>query len=219
MRDYRDVELSELPDFALETLTAMVDDEGKWSDDENDHPTKYGIRELVARRFGWEREVREIEYNDAMRMWALHSWYGPRYDLVAQQSYLIAKQVMDTSGPAGTAQATRHLQTMLNDLNDPVSTGGNRYGIDLKVDGLMGFNTSRRLESYLDHRGVEGDGVLALAVNAFQLKHMSLTAAKNPGKRDFIYGWWHKRVYLDVVEIMEYMKTATSIKKHNYGYA
>ena len=218
MRLYTDVVLEELPDFFKTELVHILEKEGEWSDDENDHPTKYGIRELVAKQCGWHGDIRNMSKEDASRCWALHSWYWPRYDLIAQQSYLIAKQVLDTSGPAGTSQATRHLQTMLNDVNDPVSSGGNRYGVDLEVDGLIGWNTSQRLGKYLDHRGVEGEGVMALAANAFQLKHMSLTAAKNPGKRDFIYGWWHRRVYEDTVEIIEYMKTATTIKRHGFTH-
>lgn len=210
---YSDVHLNDLPDFAFKFLEEMIKDEGEWSDDENDWPTKWGIRQLIADKYGYIGRLKDLSYNDAFRMWALHSWYEPRYDLIAQQSYLCAKHIMDTSGPAGDRQATRHLQELLNGFNDPHKEAS-RYGSDLKVDGLIGLNTSERLRQYLDHRGVIGDGVLAVAINAFQLNHFRATANKNIGKRDFIFGWYHRRVYEDLLEIFEYMKTATRIKRH-----
>ena len=210
---YKRQALSELPDFYTQITDDILIKEGEWSDDENDHPTKHGIRQLIADKCGWEKPLRDLDVISARKCWALHSWYWPRYDLIAQQSYMTAKHVIDTSGPAGRTQATRHLQQMLNNLN-----ARNQYGPDLSEDGLIGLNTSSRLGSYLNHRGVEGDAVLSFAVNAFQLRHMSLTAIKNPGKRDFIFGWWRERCYKDVIDIIEYMKTAKEVRRHNYTH-
>lgn len=213
MQVYTDVELLELPDFFSVILDDIIDKEGEWSDDENDHPTRYGIRQLVADKCGYAKPLRSMSLIDAKKCWALHSWYWPRYDLIAQQSYMVAKHVIDTSGPAGISQATKHLQTMLNNLNSK-----NRYGPDLTEDGLIGLNTSMRLGAYLDHRGVEGDAVLAFAINAFQLRHMSLTAVKNVGKRDFIFGWWRERCFKDARDIYDYSNSATEVKRHNFTH-
>ena len=145
--------------------------------------------------------------NDAARCWALHSWYWPRYDLIAQQSLLVTKHVIDTSGPAGRAQANRHLQTMLNNFNDPVETDAgevNRYGDDLKVDGIMGWKTSQRMDEFLNHRQLKGECLLAFACNCFQLRHFSKTAEVNEGKRDYTFGWWWNRCFTDCPEIFEH---------------
>lgn len=216
MRIYTDVVLQELPQFFLEWIEKNFEEEGEWSDDKNDHPTKHGIRQMVADLCGWKGNLRDMSKEDAAKCWALHSWYWPRYDLLAQQSLLIAKHIMDTSGPAGTNQATKHIQTMLNNMNDPVDNQGFRYGADLKVDGLMGYKTSVRMENFLEHRKVPGECLLAFAVNAFQLRHFSMTADRNIGKRDFTFGWWMERCFKDCPEIFDYYlknKNGT-VKRH-----
>ena len=201
MRLYSDVNLKKLPLFFQEELENILDKEGEWSNDKYDHPTKWGIIQSTANMVGWKGNIEDIGKNDARKMWAIHSWYMPRYDIIAQVSQLVCKHTIDTSGPAGMSQANRHLQRLLNAMNDPVDSGGYRYGEDLDVDGLIGNKTAERLSAYLEHRKTNGEVILAMAINAVQLAHMLLTSEKNPGKRDFSYGWWDKRVHEDLVEL------------------
>ena len=60
MQKYTDVVLDELPDFAHNYLIEMVDDEGEWSNDDNDWPTKWGIRQLIATKYGYTGPLREL---------------------------------------------------------------------------------------------------------------------------------------------------------------
>lgn len=203
MRLYSDVNLDKIPFFFQQILEDILHKEGEWSNDKYDHPTKWGIIQSTADMTGWRGKIEDIGREDAKKMWAIHSWYMPRYDVIAQVSPLICKHVIDTSGPAGMSQANRHLQRLLNCMNDPVDGGGFRYGEDLDVDGLIGAKTASRIAAYLGHRGTEGEFIMAAAVNAMQLSHFVLTAEKNEGKRDFSYGWWKNRVSNDLAEIYE----------------
>ena len=131
MHLYSDVVLAELPTFFLNILEEILEKEGEWSDDKNDHLTKWGIIEATAKSCGWYRPVAEIDRDTAAKMWAIHSWYRPRYDLIAAHSLLITWAVIDSSGPAGTPASNKHFQRLLNSLNDPVEEGY-RYGVDLQ---------------------------------------------------------------------------------------
>ena len=203
MKLYSDIQLEKLPHFIDSELENILTKEGEWSDDENDHPTKWGIIQATANACGYEGDLKDLSKHDAKRCWAIHSWYGPRYDLIYQVSPEVCKHVMDTSGPAGVSLANKHLQRLLNVLNDPVgpNPGEFRYGPDLTADGLIGAKTAERLKAYLDHRGKEGESVFIVAINAMQLSHYVLVAEKNSGKRDFSYGWWKNRVFNDLNQV------------------
>jgi len=203
VRVYSDVDLDKLPSFAYEELVRILDREGEWSNDKHDHPTKWGIIQATADACGITKPLHEITYTEALQCWALGWWFNSRYDMVAQVSELICSQIIDTSGPAGVSQGTKHMQNMLNQLNDPVDAGGNRYGVDLEEDGLIGGKTVSRLQAYISHRGQEGIFIFAMIMNAYQASHYRFTAERNEGKRDFIFGWWRERVFRDMVAIAE----------------
>ena len=201
MRLYSDVVLEELPGFFLVMLEDILEKEGEWSNDENDHPTKWGIIQATADDVGYTGRLEDLSRHEAKQCWAIHSWFTPRYDLIAAHSVLICREVVDTSGPAGRSTSTKHFQRLLNALNDPVDTGY-RYGPDLKVDGLLGVKSMVRLSDFLSHRGRDGERLFAVAINCMQLSHFVLTSENKTGKRDFSYGWWDKRVFNDLSAIM-----------------
>lgn len=200
---FKNVDIDEVPQFFKDRITQILLREGEWSDDVNDEPTKWGIIQGTADEFEYPGKLEDISEHDAAKLWCCHSWFKPRYDLICDVSEMVASTVIDTSGPAGTSVSSKHLQRALNAMNDPIDdlTKKYRYGDDIAEDGLIGMRTASRLRAYLDHRGEEGEKVLSCLLNCFQAYHYYLVTVKNPGKRDFMYGWNRERVWKDMIAL------------------
>ena len=71
---YSQVRFADVPKFVLVQVQTMLDREGEWSDDKDDHPTKYGIRQQTADIAGYRGNLRDLTITDAAKIWILH-WY------------------------------------------------------------------------------------------------------------------------------------------------
>lgn len=201
-KPYTDIRLSSLPIHVRHIIYQILDREGgKFTDHENDWPTKWGIRKLSADRAGYKGRIEDIDQDTAGQIWASLFWYGPNLHVVDHVSTLIAETVLDTAGPAGLRIGITHLQEALTSFNK-IEDGQRIYGEDLSRDGIIGPKTIEQLEKYLDHRrGQQGTKKLATRLNCLQDAHYCRIAIAKPGKRDFSFGWNSTRVFADLVEL------------------
>ena len=200
MAKFRRVVFAEVPQFVRVSVDRLLEREGPYSNDRDDHKTVWGIRQATADMVGWPGRLEDIERDDAARIWIYHWFYEPRFDLVARHSVAVCNQIMDTAGPAGRSIGVKHLQRALNHFNGPPSdrTGKLPYGPDLEDDGKIGPKTADMLREFLKHRGKQGERVLFVNINSQQEVHFMATTKANPGKRRFSWGWSLKRVFADL---------------------
>ena len=156
-------------------------------------PTKYGITlETLQDSRSVEctaDDVRRLSEDEARRIYLTRYYAGPRLDLLAEHSELVAAEVMDTGVNTGMRRAVRLLQRALNALND----GGQQYD-DVKEDGRVGPATAGALADYLEHRGAEGEKALFVLLNCLQgAYYVDLVERRRKDER-FMYGWLRHRI-------------------------
>lgn len=195
---YSQVRFDQVPDSVLDYIEEILDREGEWSDDKDDHPTKWGVIQSTADAARYEGLLEDLSKADAARIWIYLWYYKQNFHYLAQHSIAICNQVWDTSGPAGWRIGVKHVQRALNHYNGPPRQGLRPYGVDLEVDGKLGPATSNMLAAFLEHRGLEGEETLFFNINAQQEVHYMLTTQRNKGKRRFSWGWSRRRTVADV---------------------
>ena len=195
---FSQVNFEDVPDSVLDYVEVLLDREGPYSNDKDDHLTVWGVIQSTADRAGFKRPLTELTKSEAAQIWIYLWYFRQNFHYIAQHSLAICNQVWDTSGPAGWPIGIRHLQRGLNHYNGPVRAGRRPYGVDLAVDGKLGPATANMLAAFLEHRGEEGEEVLFCNINAQQEVHYMLTTQRNPGKRRFSFGWSRGRVVADL---------------------
>lgn len=152
-------------------------------------PTRWGITERVARRYGYQGDMKDYPWAMARNVYHFRYISGPRFSDVGKMSWLIAEELIDTGVNMGIADAGIFLQRALGAFNHK----GRLYP-DLKVDGIVGDNTLAALESYLDHRGSGGEIVMVKALNCLQGSEYIRLAEADDRYETFVYGWVDHRI-------------------------
>lgn len=176
----------------LSMIDGIIEREGGFSDHPNDPggATMYGITESVARVNGYHGDMRAMPREFAASVYLTQYFIGPKFNLVADQSPVIADELTDTGVNMGVVKAGEFLQTALNAFN----LNGMFYR-DLLVDGHVGNMTVAALRSFLEKRGAEGEGVLLKALNCLQCaEYLRLAKAKPEKFETFVYGWIKERI-------------------------
>lgn len=165
--------------------------EGGYSENPDDPggPTRWGVTQRVARRHGWRGDMRHYPWERAREVYLQEYVRDPRFNEVGDLSWPIAEELIDTGVNMGIADAGTFLQRSLTVLNRK----GELYP-DLKVDGIVGDKTLAALESYLEHRGSEGERVLLKALNCLQGAEYIALAEAGVRFETFVYGWLRARV-------------------------
>lgn len=177
-----------IPTEVQKMIGELLDREGGYVEDSGG-PTRWGITEAVARKNGYEGDMRELPRSFAFDV-ALNDYYrGPGFDRVAERSTRLATELTDTGYNAGPGWATRFLQRALTLLNDD-----ERLYDDISVDGVIGDETMRALDAFMDHRGEEGTDLLWWSLDAQQGCYYMNLAEQDPGKYErYLFGWLAKR--------------------------
>lgn len=165
--------------------------EGLFSDDATDRggKTKYGITEAVARKHGYQGEMRDLSPMRARAIYKLAYWDGLRLDDVAALSQPIALEIFDTGVNCGQGVAAKFLQRSLNALNREAAD----YP-DVVVDSELGPVTVSTLRTYLQRRGRDGEIVMLRALNALQGARYIAIAESDSSQEKYVYGWFRQRV-------------------------
>lgn len=158
--------------------------EGGYSDNPNDTggKTMYGVTEATARRNGYTGDMKNLTPQQAKTIFINEYYLQPGFDKI--QSDAIAFELFDTSVNGGQARSVMILQDAYNLLNV-----NNRYGDDLKVDGVLGNVTAGRINAY------PYPDRLVMLQNAVQAAFYIDIAKRKPSQREFIYGWLKNRVF------------------------
>lgn len=174
-----------------DTITALLEREGGYTNDPNDAggETNWGITVAVARAFGYTGPMQAMTQQVARDIYAARYWHQPRFDDVATFSPAIAEELLDTGVNMGTGTAGKFLQRALNVLNQE----GKAFP-DIAADGAIGAMTLAALHAFLTARGKAGEAVLLRMMNGQQsVRYIELAEAR-PTQESFEFGWQANRV-------------------------
>ena len=175
-----------------EIIMSVVGIEGGYTNDKLDSggKTKFGITKATARAYGYKGKMKKLPLDIAIDMYKRGYWDKIRgNELLRTGGYELAHEMFEQAVNMGVGQAGKHLQRVLNALNDR----GRLYK-DVYVDGDVGANTMRAFYSYSNKRGREGMRVLTSYLNALQGEfYISLAQTREKDER-FVYGWGLNRV-------------------------
>lgn len=152
-------------------------------------PTRWGVTQAVARTHGYGGDMRQFPRQEAVRIYRLIYWDGPRFADVAALAPKIAAELFDTGVNMGPPVATGFLQRTLNALNRE-----QRDYPDVMVDRAIGPVTLDALRRFLALRGVKGETVLLKAMEALQGERYLCLAERRPANEAFLYGWLANRI-------------------------
>lgn len=157
--------------------------------DDRGGPTNFGITLAVARKNGYDGDMRDLPESLAREIYRRRYIAEPKFDLVAMIDEHIGAELIDTGVNMGPAHPAMFLQRWLNAFNDT----GSRYA-DLFVDGRIGQVTLDALKAFLKWRGTEGRIVMLRALNSLQAVRYLEIAERDRSQRKFTYGWVRGRV-------------------------
>lgn len=174
-----------------DTITALIQREGGYTNDPNDKggETNFGVTVAVARAFGYTGPMVSMTQQVARDIYAQRYWHQPRFDDIDMASELAAEELLGTGVNMGTATAGKFLQRALNVLNQ-----GDKTYPNITVDGAVGNMTIAALKAFLAARGKAGEVVLVRMLNAQQSVRYIELAEANVSQESFEYGWQLNRV-------------------------
>jgi lysozyme family protein len=157
-------------------------------------PTRWGITEKTARRYGYDGEMRDLPRSLAAQIY--RDWYvvQPGFDKVMDFSQPITEELVDTGINMGQQRAGEFLQRVLNVLNREA-----RLWPDLKVDGQVGPATLFALDHALKRSGYtkqQNERVILTGLNALQGAQYIAIAERDPSQEEFAFGWLRTRVLI-----------------------
>lgn len=178
------------------TVNAIIDNiirtEGGYVDHPADRggPTNWGITEKVARRAGYNGDMKALPKDVARRIYRTRYYEAPGFKNVNEVAPLLAEEMTDTGVNMGPQTATKMLQRLLNVLNRE----GQDYP-DITVDGQLGPQSLEALHQYLNVRGKrDGEAVLVRLMNCLQGARYVEIAERTPSQEAFMFGWARQRV-------------------------
>jgi len=133
--------------------------------------TKYGITEQVARRNGYDGNMRELPLKTAKNIYYQKYWIEPQFHKIKE--YSIAEELFEQGINLGTSQATKNLQKSINLVCDK----------SLTVDGIIG---SKTLKAY--NKCKHKDDIYTM-LNMLQARRYIEIVENNPKQKVFLRGW------------------------------
>ena len=164
-------------DHALELTLGL---EGGYSNHLMDRggETMCGITEAVARRHGWEGEMRDPPIEMVRHIYKVDYWDPLMGDYLGEDNPELAEELFDTAVNCGVGFASKILQKSINVLNR------NRTA-DIMEDGQIGPQTLQALRN-LARRDFD---YLLECCKILQGNHYISLAHRDPTRRIFIRGW------------------------------
>lgn len=165
-----------------------------------DHPmdpggkTKYGITEVIAREFGYEGDMRDLELSFARDVYEKRFWAPYNFDMIKNSK--IASELFEFTVNTGDGRlASKIVQRSYNTLNK---------NIQLVEDGKIGPHTARTVNSYKFYKSLfktmnifQGMFYIALAEGDGETLKAMRSHDATEGKmnyKTFIRGWIDQRV-------------------------
>jgi lysozyme family protein len=158
--------------------------------DDKGGPTNWGITYTVARRNGYQGEMRDLPIGLAREIYRRRYIVEPGFDLIAKVDEKVAAELIDTGVNMGPARAAEMFQRCLNVFN----AQGSRYP-DVFQDGRIGPVTVDAFKAFMRWRGAKGQEAMLKALNCLQGARYIEIAENNPSQESFTFGWM-TRVHL-----------------------
>lgn len=149
-------------------------------------PTRYGVTQDTARRFGYTGDMAALPFDVAFNVYG-EIWNQCRCDDIASFSTDLAVYVFDFAVNSGEGRAGNRLQRLLNVLNNR----GKLYP-DITVDGDIGNQTIQSLTAFAKVRGEAGLKMLAEAFNALRIGLCFDLAEKQDSQEENVTGWFNR---------------------------
>lgn len=181
---------------ATQIIEALIEREGDFANHPADRggPTRWGITEKVARRYGYFGPMHELPRPLAAQIYT--EWYiqQPGFDKIAAISEAIGEELVDTGVNMGQQRAAEFLQRVLNVLNKEA-----RLWLDLRLDGKCGPATIAALLAALARPGFsrqQNERVILTGLNALQGARYIEIAERDASQEQFAFGWLRTRVVI-----------------------
>jgi len=177
-----------------DVINGIIAVEGGYVNDPNDSggETNYGITKAVARKFGYEGDMKNLIREMAYHIYSVRYWDALSLDDIERIAPKIAEEMADTGVNMGVGRAATFLQVALNAFNNKGA-----YYADIMEDGDIGPGTMRALKSFVAKRGEKGQEVLRDALNCQQgAFYIDLTRRRQKDEA-FVYGWFLHRINFD----------------------
>jgi lysozyme family protein len=174
----------------IEGIIGREDDgEGKAQRDDRGGATRWGITEVTARDAGYRGDMKDLPRSIAFGIYERRYVNGPGFDRVAYLNVPIGAELVDAGVLSGPKRAAEWLQRCLRAFN----LQGSLWP-DIAVDGVVGPSTYVALQSFLKHRGADGERTMLAALNALQGEFFISLAEEDASQETNLYGWISKRV-------------------------
>jgi len=154
--------------------------EGGYADDPLDRggKTKYGVTESLARRYGYEGDMKDLSIDFAKMVYKKEFWDKMRLDEI--ESDKLKRLIFDAGINHGQGRAVRFAQKAYNTLSERTIT----------VDGIIGSQTINAVNSY----PYELD--LAYWYVAIRSNYFKAIVDNDDSQKRFIRGWGRRVQHL-----------------------
>lgn len=200
--------MAKYPDTVAELerrlIAEVIDREGGYVNRATDRggPTRYGITEAVARKNGYQGDMRDLPIELAATIYSKRYWSGPGFEQIAYLDPDTACYLFDWGVNSGPATPIKNLQSYLNVMN-----GRGRLYPDMgDPDGVLGSVTMGTLNKYLAVRGANAWRNLRADVNAGRLVFCRNIAERSESQEEYVYGWYNR-----ILDLIANTKTAKPI--------
>ncbi len=185
----------QLLDVKQRIIDDIIEIEGGYVNDSSDSggETKYGITKIVANKWGYNGDMKNLPYDIAFKIYSSKYWDVLKLDSIGFISTYLAEELADTGINMGVVRSGKFLQRALNVLN----LKGTLYP-DLIVDGIVGNKTIEALKSFTSTRRNDGVEVLLKMLNCLQGEFYISLAERREKDEKFIFGWFKNRVRLHI---------------------
>lgn len=182
-------------DLKQRIINDIIEIEGGYVDDPSDSggQTKYGITKIVANKWGYNGDMKNLPYDIAFKIYSSKYWDVMKLDSIATISPYLAEELADTGINMGVVRSGRFLQRCLNVL----SLKGSLHQ-KLVLDGAIGSRTIEALNKFTNSRRNDGVEVLLKMLNCLQGEFYISLAERREKDQKFIFGWFKNRVRLHI---------------------
>lgn len=182
-----------MSELKQQLITEVIEREGGYSNDPSDRggETMYGITIKVARRNGYQGEMKHLPYAFAFSIYQKRYWNTLKLDAISQISDEISKQLFDFGVNSGAHNAGCSFQAVLNVLNQQQAI----YP-DLVTDGILGSKTIKALAAFFQHRGNDGLTVLNEVIRGKRISFCIDIAINDQSQEKYQFGWLKRIVHL-----------------------
>lgn len=188
-----------LSTFTKQTaIDSVIKSEGgdRYTNDPNDSggPTRYGITQVVANAnkglwatYSFNGDMTQLPLGLAQAIYGKQYWDSLSLDAIFKVSPTLAYLLFSIGVNSGTGTAGKHLQRVLNSLNNQ----GALYS-DIAVDGAVGNGSVLALQLCVSKLGTNGLRDIIVAVASLQIAFYINDVETRAKDETYTYGWMNR---------------------------